>query len=204
MVRPMEFSMSSTLRDRTARSRVREYLSQHGSIQDPSGRATALLKDAVGYEGSAVAFIQLVAAMDKAGEIRREIRGKRTYGIAATESGAAPARHAVRRDTTAQRDLAGSRLDIDYDELARALLREVWSMAAANSPYATTSPTANTSLDAVRTERDRLLAERDDYARRLQLARQQLSALIAGSVPVAPAQDLELGGTGLGRVERAS
>ena len=66
--------MATAARDRSARSRIREYLIQHGPIEDPSGGATSLLKDAVGYNGNDVAFIQLVTAMDKAAEIHREIR----------------------------------------------------------------------------------------------------------------------------------
>jgi hypothetical protein len=83
--------MSSTVRDRTARSRIREHLARHGPIMDPSGRATSLLKDAIGYEGSPVAFIQLVTAMDKSSEIEREIRGKRTYRISGLGSGTSAA-----------------------------------------------------------------------------------------------------------------
>ena len=68
-------------RDRTARTRIRQFLSTSGPIVDPSGYATGVLKDAIGYSGSSVAFIQLIAAMDRDGEIEREIRGKRTYKI---------------------------------------------------------------------------------------------------------------------------
>src|SRR6516165_5952584 len=75
----LEAAMATAARDRSARSRIREYLTQHGPVEDPSGGATALLKDAVGYGGNDVAFIQLITAMDKAAEIHREIRGKRTF-----------------------------------------------------------------------------------------------------------------------------
>ena len=69
------------MKDLTARSRVLAYLQTHGRIEQPDGRATAALKDAVGYQGSQLGFAQLIAAMSKSGQVRRDIRGKRTYGI---------------------------------------------------------------------------------------------------------------------------
>src|ERR1700679_816497 len=83
--------MPQVVRDRTARSRIRNYLAEHGPIVDSSGRATAVLKDVIGYQGSAVAFIQLITAMDKSAEIEREIRGKRTYRISGQDRRLPPA-----------------------------------------------------------------------------------------------------------------
>jgi len=60
-------------------------------------------------------------------------------------------------------------IEVDYDELARALLRETWRLAGKGS-------TEISELQAVRQERDQLIAERDEYARRLQ----QLSVMING------------------------
>src|ERR1700740_865503 len=140
--------MSSTVRDRTARSRIREYLAEHGPIVDPSGRATQVLKDGIGYEGSPVAFIQLVTAMDKSSEIEREIRGKRTYRITGLGSGMStvtpPRAHvpAARPAAPSLRTGAGSNLDVDYDELARALLRETWRLADLASAQATSADDA--------------------------------------------------------------
>jgi hypothetical protein len=178
--------MSSTVRDRTARSRIREYLAEHGPILDPSGRATAVLKDAVGYEGSPVAFIQLVTAMDKSSEIEREIRGKRTYRISGlgsgTSAGTSPRAHAAAAQpgssSLSARTGAGTHLDVDYDELARALLRETWRLAELAGAQATSEEDAR-ELEIARAERDQLIAERDEYARRLQ----QLSAMINGLAP---------------------
>jgi hypothetical protein len=180
--------MSSTVRDRTARSRIREYLTEHGPIVDPSGRATAVLKDAVGYEGSPVAFIQLVTAMDKSSEIEREIRGKRTYQISGLGSGTSAGTSPRARAATAHpgssspsaRAGAGTHLDVDYDELARALLRETWRLAELADAQATSAEDSR-ELEMVRAERDQLIAERDEYARRLQ----QLSAMINGLAPSA-------------------
>ena len=73
-------------RDQTVRRRIVEYLTEHGPVRDASGRATALLKDAVGYEGSDTGFTQLVSAMAKSGNLMREVRGKRTYRVSLSSS----------------------------------------------------------------------------------------------------------------------
>src|ERR1700744_6463184 len=114
--------MPQVVRDRTARSRIRNYLAERGPIVDPSGRATAVLKDAIGYQGSSVAFIQLVTAMDKSAEIEREIRGKRTYRISGQDRRlpAAPAQgrgSAVSVASLSAPAASGPQLDLDYDEL---------------------------------------------------------------------------------------
>lgn len=187
--------MSSAARDRTARVRIREYLANHGSVEDPDGRATAALKDAVEYEGSSVAFIQLVAAMDKAEEISREIRGKRTYKISTTEVQSGAARQAS--DYTVPSGSAKEGFAIDYDELARALLRELARVLSGSSVPAQSAPRDD------RAERDRLVAERDEYARRLQAARQQLGTLLNESMTAFDAAAPNDMGTS-GRGERAS
>lgn len=177
--------MATTVRDRTARSRIRKYLAEHGPVVDPSGRATAVLKDAIGYEGSSVAFIQLVTAMDNSKEIEREIRGKRTYQISALDSGSpavtpSHARTATAAAPSVTQPGTGTQIEVNYDELARALLRETWRLAEmARSQTATAGETSE--LEATRQERDQLIAERDEYARRLQ----QLSAMINGLTPSA-------------------
>jgi len=172
--------MSSTVRDRTARTRIREHLAQHGPIMDPSGRATSLLKDAIGYEGSPVAFIQLVTAMDKGSEIEREIRGKRTYRISGLGSGTS-ADASPRARNAPPRASAGTHLDVDYDELARALLRETWRLAELAGAQAMSAEDTR-ELAIARAERDQLMAERDEYARRLQ----QLSVMINGLALTGP------------------
>jgi hypothetical protein len=55
-----------------------------GEISDPKGMASTTLAEAVGYPGSSAAFAQLLSGMERSGLIEREIRGKRTYRIAAT------------------------------------------------------------------------------------------------------------------------
>ena len=129
------------------RGSVVSYLAANGDITDPKGMASTALAEAVGYPGSSAAFAQLLSGMERSGLIEREIRGKRTYRIAATgpRSGAArripppraggPAAAAGRRGQPAAdgdaaghdlgRDLAaaaGGGAGFDYDELARRLL----------------------------------------------------------------------------------
>jgi hypothetical protein len=68
------------------RDRVLSYLAD-GELSDPKGMASTVLAEAVGYPGSSAAFAQLLSGMERSGLIEREIRGKRTYRIAATASG---------------------------------------------------------------------------------------------------------------------
>jgi hypothetical protein len=151
-------------RDRTARTRIREYLRTRGPIDDPTGYATSALKDAIEYHGTAVAFIQLIAAMDREGEIAREIRGKRTYRISLGHASAivpAPPRQVPAEGPSA----AAQPIEIDYDRLARALVREFFLQAAQNAM-------------AGSGQVGRLQAERDEYALKLELARLRLGALL--------------------------
>ena len=176
-------------RDRTARTRIRNFLVTQGPVDDPSGHATSTLAEAIAYQGSSVAFIQLIAAMDRDGEIVREIKGKRTYRIAAGKdlvplaglpvlSGTSGAPGADRQAGLVQTD-AGT-VTIDYDKLARALVRELWAFVTETVP----AGTAAGSLEAAElvAERERLVAERNEYARRLQLARTKLDELLGAAV----------------------
>ncbi len=43
----------------------------------------AKLREVLGYEGTDASFTQLIGNMDRAGEVTREVRGKRTYRITA-------------------------------------------------------------------------------------------------------------------------
>lgn len=54
-----------------------------GDIEDEAGMASTVLATDVGYPGSSIAFAQLLSGMERSGLIEREIRGKRTYRIAA-------------------------------------------------------------------------------------------------------------------------
>ena len=102
-------------RDQAVRRRIIEYLSNHGPVVDGSGRATAILKDAVEHRGSDAAFAQVVSAMAKAGVLVREVRGKRTYRIS----------HDASKVEDAGPLSAAAQGPMDYDELAAALLAQV-------------------------------------------------------------------------------
>ncbi|HXX90476.1 MAG TPA: hypothetical protein VEI83_09670 [Acidimicrobiales bacterium] len=105
------------------RQTIIDYLTTNGPVTDASGRATALLKEAVGYDRSDAGFSQLVSAMEKDGELMREIRGKKTFKIVA--AGGATAAAAAQSDDAA----------IDYDELAVALLaRTAQVLASSQEP----------------------------------------------------------------------
>ena len=150
-------------RDRTARSRIRQHLAEHGTIDDRFGLATRVLKDAVDYVGSPVTFIQLLVAMERDGELVREIRGKRTYRIASVgASGSDPSDAAAVVLETPTCPLA-----VDYDVLARSLLRE---LTVTDAPAELEAMRAG----ALRAGALRIARERDEYARRLELARAQL------------------------------
>ena len=163
-------------RDRTARTRIRQFLATSGAVVDPSGYATGVLKDAIGYTGSPVAFIQLIATMDRDGEIQRDIRGKRTYRIEGI--GTPPMPSVVTAAPSAQASTATvavpgqPTIELDYKKLAQALVRELLSATAAAKQVAGASAPAA----------DQLLAERDEYARRLEIARTKLDELLAEPV----------------------
>lgn len=120
-------------RDTTVRQRVIDYLVENGPMHDDSGRATSRLKDAVGYAGGDAGFIRIVSLLAEAGDIEREVRGKRTYRISVTEKGGASVSPPSSRPTppfvpAPPVSLAGSATpgdDLDYDELAAALLSRV-------------------------------------------------------------------------------
>jgi len=125
------------------------HLGVAGEVIDGRGMASAVLAAEVGYPGSSIAFAQLLSGMQRSGLIEREVRGKRTYRIAAAAGAAdvaaraAATRHqpaqppsgpgpAARRTTAAALAVGGDRGmaaaapgDFDYDELARRLLVQV-------------------------------------------------------------------------------
>jgi hypothetical protein len=125
------------------RDRVLSYLAD-GEISDPKGMASTVLAEAVGYPGSSAAFAQLLSGMERSGLIEREIRGKRTYRIAAAAGNRRGGRNGAgggaRQPAAGRggqppaaggsdrpRDIAApaGEADFDYDELARRLLVQV-------------------------------------------------------------------------------
>lgn len=128
--------------DSNARRRALERLLAQGEIFDASGRAASILRNDIGYLATSAGFAQLLASMERAGEIRREIRGKRTYRITVGpnanletvptngasenasrhQSTVPPAEDSDAVFAVATSGLAPSG-DVDYDELAYVVLR---------------------------------------------------------------------------------
>lgn len=171
-------------RDQTVRRRIVEYLTEHGPVRDASGRATALLKDAVGYEGSDTGFTQLVSAMAKSGNLTREVRGKRTYRVSLS-----PTAQSDSTEETAQ-DVAGDGL-MDYDELAAALLARVTRLLSAPSEASESASWARRRLEQLesrntelkrevaraKAELEAVVIERDALHSQLEAAQHNLSLL---------------------------
>jgi hypothetical protein len=186
-------------KDLTARNRIAAYLSTHGPVEDRDGRATAVLKDAVGYTGTSLGFVQLISSMEKGGHISREVRGKRTYRIAPAagmekvpiELPDGPSNDGSAHDSAAEDGAAYTRAGIDYDQLAAALLAQV--TRALTSRNDSNQPTAsvrrrldqlvarNAELERetarARAERDAVAAERDELRAQLDAASHNLSLL---------------------------
>ncbi|HET6809929.1 MAG TPA: hypothetical protein VFH50_02855 [Acidimicrobiales bacterium] len=199
-------------KDLTARNRIAAHLSNNGPVEDRDGRATAILKDAVGYTGTSLGFVQLISSMEKAGHITREVRGKRTYRIAVAADapgieidlragatdGSRPAIAERTISTGAARSMstAGERssvdtANIDYDQLAAALLaqvtRAITSRTEPNQPTASVRRrldqlmARNAELERetarARAERDAVATERDELRNQLEAASHNLSLL---------------------------
>ncbi len=138
------------------RNRIMSRLALTGEVTDETGMASTVLAAEVGYPGSSIAFAQLLSGMERSGLIEREIRGKRTYRIAAApgasgpmavmqrspaRTASGPARPA--RETAAAAAAAGGanggylvpagQGDFDYDELARRLLVQVVRQLASST-----------------------------------------------------------------------
>ena len=194
-------------KDLTARSRIAAYLSTNGPIEDEQGRATAVLKDAVGYTGTSLGFVQLISSMEKSGLLLREVRGKRTYRISPTEELAGAAAHGsgVPGASRAQESLnatlapvaeAAARVrrddgEIDYDELAATVLTQAARALATRNDPAQPTASVRRRLDQLavrnaelerevaraRAERDAVAAERDELRTQLEAASHNLSLL---------------------------
>ena len=171
-------------RDQTERRRIVEHLRDNGPIKDSSGRATSLLKSAVGYEGSDTAFTQLVSAMAKSGALVREVRGKRTYRLSLDGN------HQVPKGSVVEEDDGVDSL-MDYDELAAALLARVTRILAAPSEPSESASWARRRLEQLETKNtaltrdmarakadlDAMTIERDALVSQLEAAQHNLGLL---------------------------
>jgi len=170
-----------------ARREIIDYLIRNGSLQDQAGRTTAKLRRAVSYRGTSASFAQLIAAMERSGDIRREVRGKRTFSISAVQNSPSPESSILPVNST-----DGD--DYDYDELAASLLVKVVDVLSGKD-----SSNANSSwphrrllaferrysqlereLTAANAQIRRISDERDQLRRRLEQAEQNISILQDG------------------------
>jgi myosin heavy subunit len=76
----MSGTITTTARLGASRQRIIETLAQH-PIKDKSGRCTSILMEQSGYTGSLTGLSALLKAMDDAGTIQREVKGKRCFAI---------------------------------------------------------------------------------------------------------------------------
>jgi hypothetical protein len=169
-------------RDQSVRNRIVEYLAQQGAVADSSGKATSVLKKAIGYEGTDAGFTQVVAAMAKAGLLNRQIRGKRTYRISNSANNG--------RSTVSGNGADGEG-PMDYDELAAALLAQVTRAAAAPTDVSESATWARRRLEQLEArnaalqrdvaranaETESIAAERDILQTQLEAAQHNLSLL---------------------------
>jgi len=171
-------------RDQTVRRRIVGYLTEHGPVVDASGRATSLLKDGVGYEGSDTGFTQLVSAMAKSGSLLREVRGKRTYRISLSPNSQ------PRSIPGSAREDPGDAL-MDYDELSSALLARVTRILSTPSDASEGASWARRRLEQLETrntalqrdvarakaELETAVIERDSLRGQLEAAQHNLALL---------------------------
>ncbi|MDA8317174.1 MAG: hypothetical protein M0010_18690 [Actinomycetota bacterium] len=182
-----------------ARQDIVDFLSANGSISDPHERA-------VGYGGNDSAFIQLVSAMARDGEIDRVVRGRRTYELrlpspapGSVSPAASPASGSVSPAPVpasapalaAPAEHPGASEDIDYDELAAALLARV-TQVISDSEHGSSSvgwtkrrmerletrnAVAERELARAKAELRAVEAQRDELKSRLEAAEHNLSVL---------------------------
>jgi hypothetical protein len=157
------------------REQVVAYLTEIRELFDKDGMASTRLAAAVGYPGSSVAFAQLLSGMERAGVIKREVRGKRTYRITLGDvegfgptprsgaAGSGAAGSGAAGSGAAGAGTAGSAgpgpadgQEFDYDELARRLLVHVVRALATESSLREQLREAQQSIALAREQVQRL------------------------------------------------
>jgi urease gamma subunit len=184
----------------TPRVRTWPYLAQYGPLEDPTGGATAKLREALSYEGSQASFTQLISNMDRAGQLMREVKGKRTYRILGVEQ-ASQVDHDSVTDSVDPEDPA-----MDYDAVAAALLVQVvQTMTKGNQTKESDGSWARRRIERLerrvgelerellvaKAESKTLAAERDQLGLQLEHSEGNL-ALLAERLPAAKARDGQL------------
>jgi hypothetical protein len=173
-----------------SRSHVRQqlidHLVSHGPVEDPSGRATAKLRDSFAYTGSEQGFAQLITAMDRSGDLTRAVKGTRTYRIAAVADRSEPA-----EESSGVQDAAETPT-MDYENVAAALLvRVVQTITAGSVPREDEGSWARRRIERLERRNDELerdlsrakaeskaiADERDDLRRQLEHSESNLEVL---------------------------
>ena len=171
---------------RNVRKQIVEYLVAQGPVEDRSGRATTKLRQAFGYEGSEQGFTQLIAAMERSGELTRTVKGKRTFYISAV----APPTHSS--DEGVRTEDASDPSPVDYEDLAAALLvRVVQTITSGHDQPANDGAWARRRIERLerrigelerellrtKAESNGIAEERDDLRRQLEHSEGNLAVL---------------------------
>jgi urease gamma subunit len=182
------------------RQQVVQYFAQYGPLEDPSGKATAKLREALNYEGSEASFTQLISNMDRAGQLTREVKGKRTYRIVGVEQ-TSQVDHDSEADSGDPEDAA-----MDYDAVAAALLVQVvQTVTKGNQAKESDGSWARRRIERLerrvgelereltvaKAESKTVAAERDQLGLQLEHSEGNL-ALLAERLPAAKARDGQL------------
>lgn len=108
-----------------------------GAVIDKSGRATAILMEKTGYEGSLTGISSLLLAMERSGTIKRELKGKRCFSISLINpQRSTPAATPAKKPSTQPATPPAQTLDspviegLDVAALAKSLLDQVIDIAS--------------------------------------------------------------------------
>jgi hypothetical protein len=174
---------------------IQEYLAKHGPVEDARGRATHVLYEAMGKPGNSATFTQTVSYLGTTGVLEREVKGRRTYKIAAKEAGAVelPARkrgrprklqspeqavekmpHQGRMSAKERRSVAGLPEGADPRKVADALLEAV--LERSNEASATWAKRRIATLESTVAELERDLAKARSSLRDERTAREEAEA----------------------------
>lgn len=157
------------------RQSIIDFLVSHGPVSSKEGRATAALRQMVGYQGDDNMFVQIVSAMARTGELERTVRGKRTYEIRAADARAGKIGVGSASDEAPSARIPAARhsassvknSQIDYDELAAVLLAKAAQSLAGSEETRESTAWVKRRMDRLETRN--VAIERELGETRLQL-----------------------------------